>query len=329
MKTNLQNNTIICAFLWLKMMLLLFLLNTSNVAYASVYMQTSGEYRVLVDTDVLDYPDSRASSIDELKKGSVIQTYATTGVKSGNYAFLSHLFEPTSRWMIVRTSTGQLGYVWCDSRFEKTTTERKLVISSEQKQALYAKGQEKYFNQGKQHLKWIGFAFIGVVVLMAIALASENGILGLIGGLSVFAFEGILIWYLMHNPHSMWFVSPSINGWGYTLLFIIPTWIVVAFFISEFIGSISGISKNIVNIIGAILLIVLLFFIGRAIYLEVLDLITLLIFALSGAGVRSSDEYGSLVGQATGKFITGVRFSGNKAYTGNRTFTNNGSGYFE
>lgn len=322
--------------LWMMVMLaaIVTFLSIPLRASAGSYYETSGEYRVVKDANILDYPDSRASSIGTLKKGSVVLTAATSGVGSGNMAILSDLLVPTSCWMIVQFSGGKYGYVWCNSRFEKISSDKKLAVPKDLK--IFSAGREKYVKQGKEHLKWVGFVLVGLIILQLLAAFVDNDVLGLVAGLSIFAFEGMLVWYLTNNPHSMWFVSPTINGWWYTILCIIPTWFVVFFLISEFSGSISGVfdgflntSERVVNILSLVLLGTLLFLMGRAIYLEVLDLVTIVIWSMSGVGFRSSEDHGTLVCQNTSKFITGVRFSGNKAYSGNQTFTDNGSGYYE
>lgn len=222
-----------------------------------------------------------------------------------------------------------MGFVWHESyKFKKLNSEP-AQISDEVIRDSKNLVKEKYVVQGKRQLKWIGIAMIVLVVMIIISNITDSALFGFLTGLLLIGLLVSLVLYLLNNPHSMWFVSPSIVGWGVTLLCIIPTFVVAMFLIGEFVGSLLGVIKNPMNIIGLLLLGAIVFLIFRAVYMEVADLFTVLIISLSGAGVRSSAEYGTLMDMTTGKVTTGVRFSGNKAYSGNRTFTNNGSGFYE
>lgn len=317
-------------FVLQRLLFLLMLLFFASVSVSAAYYDTSGTYEVAVPSlKVLDYPDSRASSIYELSKGDVIRTSPTSGQYEGDHAFLGGLLKPTSRWMATILPNGKVGFVWCSSnKFNKIDSVR-APISDDVIRSAKDKGKVKYAAQGKRQLKWIGIAMAVLVVMLIISNITDSALFGLLTGLLLIGLLVSLVLYLLNNPHSMWFVSPSIVGWGVTLLCIIPTFMVVMFLIGEFVGSLLGVIKNPMNIIGLLLLGAIVFLIFRAVYMEVADLFTVLIISLSGAGVRSSAEYGTLMDMTTGKVTTGVRFSGNKAYSGNRTFTNNGSGYYE
>lgn len=160
-------------------------------------------------------------------------------------------------------------------------------------------------------------------------IGTENAFISLTAGFGLLALIVVLGLYLWNNSHSMWFVSPTINGWGTTLLCIIPTIGISTVIVGEFIGALCGMFRNLVNLLYALLLGLIVFLICRAVYLEVMDLVALMILSLSGAVFRSSSDTGTLIDLTTGEFISGVTFSGNKAYSGNKTFTNDGSGFFE
>lgn len=66
-------------FVLQRLLFFLVLLFFASVS-ASAYYDTSGTYEVAVPSlKVLDYPDSRASSICELSAGTVISTFPTKG----------------------------------------------------------------------------------------------------------------------------------------------------------------------------------------------------------------------------------------------------------
>lgn len=299
-------------------------------ASADTYYETSGTYKAKHSVKILDYPDSRASSIYKLSEGDVIHTVATySAQKSKKHAILCKLITPTSAWMALRLPDGRIGFVWESSGdFEKINSE-KADISDEAIAAAVNTARTQYISQAKQHFLWIGIAILVALVLILIANFTDNDKIGLAAGIILIGMLFGLALYLYNNPHSMWFVSPSIVGWGVTILCIFPTFFIMMQIIGEFTGSFSGALEHPVNFIGLLLFGAIVFLMFRAVYLEVTDLITLVIFTLSGVGVRTSSEYGTLLDQTTGKMLTGVRFSGNKAYSGDRTFTDNGSGFYE
>lgn len=311
--------------------LLCVFLASSSDAVASYY-STAGTYQILSDVKVLDYPDSRASSIYELHAGDTIKTDAVNfaqQISLNSYAFLTKLLAPTTRWMVLQLHDGKIGFVNKDSNVFNKVGDEKADIPDEAIDKVIDAVRVKYIKQAKKHLSWLGIAIASVFVLIIISKITDSDLIGLIAGFIIIASLFGLVFYFWVNPHSMWFVSPSIVGWGTTLLCIFPTFFFSMFFIGEFIGSIGGMFKNPTNFIGMLLFAAIVYLMCRAVYWEVTDLFAVLIFSLSGAGVRSSSEYGTLIDQTTGKTLTGVRFSGNKAHSGNRTFTNDGSGYFE
>lgn len=301
------------------------------VPSAKAYYDTSGTYRVITNKiKVYDHPDSRSKVVGHLTANETIKTMAIPSAMEvyGSLAFFTKLFAPESRWMVIELSDGQIAYLEKDSRQLHKIGDKGAGLAEKHMKSLSEK-RKFYIQQSKTHLKWVGFALIGAIVLCVIGGAIDNLIGGLlmIGGFA--SFFGMLIYYFANNPYSFWFVTPTIGGWGLTLLCILPTLIIVFLLVGELVGSFIGIFSNPVNIIEFALMAALSYFLFRGVYLEVMDLAVPLLLALTGAGVRPTGDYGTLTNMATGEYITGVRFSGNKAYSGNRTFTNNGSGYFE
>ncbi len=298
---------------------------------AKAYYETSGTYRVTADKiKVYDYPDSRSKAIGYVKADDTIMTMAIPSAmeECGTLAFFSKLFAPESRWMALKLPDGQIAYMEKDSHKLNKINDYRAALDEENELNMLEKRNE-YIQQAKTHLKWVGFVLIGAIVLCVIGGALDN----LVGALLIFvgfaSFFGMLIYYFANNPYSFWFVSPTIGGWGMTLLCILPTLIIVFLLVGELVGSFVGIFSNPFNIIEFILLAILSFFLLRGVYLEVMDLAIPLLLTLSGAGARPSGEYGTLTNMATGEYVTGVRFSGNKAYSNNKTFTNNGGGFWE
>ncbi len=301
-------------------------------SFAYTYRQHSGTYKAQSTIDVKDYPDNRASTIHEINRGEVFQTKSTIGQMVHPNAILSHLFMPDSNWMAVRLPSGKIGFAeYKGSKVEKIAgKESGLNVDEEEIIQAWNEGKHKYVAQGKSHLKWLGIATLAVAVLFWLggAFFEDSTIMAIISLLAMTALLIGIILYFIHNPHSMWFVSPTCNGWWYTILWILPTIVIAMLIFGEFVGSINSLFHNPINLIETILLGAILFFIGKAVYLEVLDMVGLMLLALAGAGARPSSEHGTLVDQATGETLIGVRFSGNKAYSDGRTFTNRGDGLF-
>ena len=175
----------------------------------------------------------------------------------------------------------------------------------------------KYVEQAKSELLVVGFVLLGLIVLMIMDRFVDSRFVGVLGIVAIAALTFYVIKYFWENPHSMWFVSPSVVGWFVSILCIIPLTLFAFKVVGEFVGSIISVFRNPVNLLGVVFWGAILFLLCRAVWMEVLDVVTVLIWSLTGAGLNSS-ETGTLVERSTGKAIHGVSFSGNQAFVGGK-----------
>lgn len=161
----------------------------------------AADYVVTANTlNIRSQPSTSAKVVGSLTKGDIISD-------------VDHLSDG---WMRIQQNGEVKGYISTQYLEKVGPTESETVEREEQRQWQYL----YMIDQAKAKLRWI-FGIFGIVFLISVILMRFDVIhpffIPFLLSLTMIGLPAALIWYLHTTPYSLWFIYPSVIGWGWTI----------------------------------------------------------------------------------------------------------------